>query len=652
MRKTASSVDPLLQVLKDPELDRSELSRRLSASLARNDATATLLDGSALILVCGVADERYDGFVDAVASVTANLAARAALREPAEQLLADAGELVARWFMSLEDPALPALAERVVLALDATDISADLRAAAAVAVLSYVNARVDPEKIWWVDLGMRRLLADPALAPRLEGECHAQLVFSYYTSSDIARGVALRRKREAAGKPVLELKLALLDARIAIGEGRIEAGRNALQRCESLLDSHSLMRAVDWHFLSSRLSMLDNRLGDALPHARLAVRLCMQANYPEQWMGSTVMQEGQVHTARGAPFEAVPFFERAGRASTGAQADYCWCLAHFASALGHADAGQDDAARAEVAAGFAIASRLGWGGFFRATPRVAARLCALALEAGVDSEFVRTVIADRQLEAGQPHFATWPWAIRIRTLGRFEIDVDQARLVLRGKVAKKPLELLQFVIASGGADVATTNATFALWPDLDGDNAKSAFNVALHRLRKLLGSDTAMTLELGRLSLDARSVWVDCLAFESLADQASVPLTASAAASARRAMALYAGHFMAEDEQQAWLAVTRTRLASKFKRLARALAARAVEQGAALEARSLLERAIEVDPLAEDSSRDLMQLLAAEGEVGAALAVFERCRATLAQALGVPPSPATLRLATSLRSEQ
>ncbi|MDQ6683744.1 MAG: hypothetical protein M3Z16_01340, partial [Pseudomonadota bacterium] len=508
------------------------------------------------------------------------------------------------------------------------------------------------EKVWWVDLAMRDLLADPSLAPRLEGECHAMLELSYYTSSEVARGVAPRRARQSAGKPALEIKLGLLDARIAIGDGLIAAGRSALQRCEGLLDSRSLVAAGQWHFLSSRLCMLDHRLSDALPHARLALRLFTQACYPEQWMGVIVMQEGQVHVARGAPFEAVKFFERAGRAATGAQADCCWCLARFASALGYADAGSEAEANTELAAGLAIARKLSWGGFFRAMPKVAARLCAMALEAAIETDFVRTIVADRRLDAGRLDLASWPWAIRVRTFGRFEIQLEQTPLALRGKVAKKPLELLQFVIASGGTDVATGNATFALWPDLDGDNAKSAFKVTLHRLRKLLRSDTAVTLELGRMSLDTRTVWVDCLAFELLANQAALPLaTPTAVSSAQRALTLYAGHFMAEDEQQAWLAVTRTRLASKFKRLSRALATHAIERGAASEARSLLERALEVDPLAEDSLRELMELLTAAGEPAAALAVFERCRQTLAQALGVPPSAATLRLAAALRQE-
>jgi LuxR family transcriptional regulator, maltose regulon positive regulatory protein len=280
---------------------------------------------------------------------------------------------------------------------------------------------------------------------------------------------------------------------------------------------------------------------------------------------------------------------------------------------------------------------------------VAARLCAWALQTGVEAEFARTVIADRRLQAEGIAAVEWPWPIRVRTLGRFEIEVDGTPLAMRGKVARKPLELLQFIIASGGNEVAASNAMFALWPDLDGDKARSAFNVAVHRLRKLLGRDDGVTLELGRLGLDTRVMWVDCLAFEALADPIAPPLTAATARHAQRAQELYRGHFLHDDEEHAWLLAHRSRLASKYRRLVRALAEHGAASADATGVRDLLERAIELDPLAEDLARLLMQHLASRGESAAALQVFERCAAAMGSLLGATPSAATREVATALR---
>jgi len=51
-------------------------------------------------------------------------------------------------------------------------------------------------------------------------------------------------------------------------------------------------------------------------------------------MGVTVMQEGQVQLAAGRFDDAAPFFERAARAASGTQADYCSCLTRPPAAPG------------------------------------------------------------------------------------------------------------------------------------------------------------------------------------------------------------------------------------------------------------------------------------------------------------------------------
>ena len=372
-------------------------------------------------------------------------------------------------------------------------------------------------------------------------------------------------------------------------------------------------------------------------------------------MGVTVMQEGQVQMAAGAFALATPFFERAGRAATGAQADFCWCLAHFARALAHFESGNDDAAACvELRKGLALACRMQWLGFFRPSPRVAAQLCAHALEHDIEPAFVRQVIAERRLDAVRADLSAWPWPIRVCTLGRFQIEHDGVALAFAGKVARKPLELLQFAIASGGSDVSTTTAMFALWRDLEGDKAKSAFNVALHRLRKLLGNDDAIQLELGRLSLNPKVVWVDCLAFEQLVDRSagtsSPVLTPQTAADLRRAVALYRGHFLHETEDEPWQMVCRTRLASKFKRSVLQLGRHASAPADALALRAVFEQALELDPMAEDLARALMQWLAERGEQAAALNVFEHCQAAIARGLGARPAATTLALVEHIRA--
>lgn len=645
----------LALALHDLGTGRDELRAAMAGFAAVGDARGRVLAASALIVFIGIADDDYTGFEEAAALLADGAVADLGpWLSAADALMVEAGVLIAGWFHALDAPGLADRASRIAQALGDPGIPAAVRCSAGLTALGYHHNSMDLSSVLWLELAMRPLLADPAIGRRLADEALHMFVQSLYQCEAGAEARALReRRRDAPPGPAVELKLRLLDAQIALGVGNAEAGRLALQAVEPLLDPRAPRPAGWWHLLSSRLHLLEERHRQALTHARLALRLGTESRLPERWMGVTVMQEGQVQMASGEHLAAVPFFERAGRATSGAQARFCWCLAHLARALHHSGRADTPAARTELSAGLALARELAWLNFFRASPRVAAAVCAAALEHGIETDFVREVIAERSLSAVRPDLSAWPWPIRVRTLGGLGIELNGKALSFRGKVAKKPLELLLFVVASGGSDVSASTLAFALWRDLEGDRAHSAFNVALHRLRKLLAHDDAVLLEHGRLSVNPKLMWVDCLAFEQLADQVGLPsgegLPAPARAAAERAIALYAGAFLHDSENDAWQVVYRSRLASKFKRMVTLLARAAIARGDHRDACALLERGLESDPLAEDLARDLMRQLIDSGEQAAALAVFERCRAAIEQVLGAKPAPATLALVAGLR---
>ena len=652
----------LALALHDIGQGRAELRDAAARFAALGDGRGQRLAASALVVFIGIADDDYTGF-EAAAALLAGWRDQPwdsqTMADPADALLAEAGALTAGSFMALDAPELAARAAAIAKSLADPAIPAPLRCCAGLAALGYHHIGMDLANVLWLELAMRPLLADAGVGPRLADEAFHMFVQSLYQCEAPERAVARRQRREQTGPaplPVIALKLALLDAQMALGAGQVNAGRQALDRAEPLLAPSAPRAAGWWHLLRSRLDLLEGRQRQALVHARLALRLASASHLPERWMGVTVMQEGHVLMSRGEYLAALPFFERAGQAATGSQARFCWCLAHLARAL-H-DAGHDEpaAAREQLALGLAHARELAWLNFFRATPAVAAAVCALALEQGIEAAFVREVIAERGLQAGRADLAEWPWPIRVRCFGGLRIEIGGELLAFRGKVAKKPLELMLFIIASGGADVSVATVAFALWRELDGDKARAALNAALFRLRKLLGDEDAVLLEHGRLGLNSKAVWVDALAFEQLSDSLGLPAAAAPAAlsvvaraAATRALVLYSGAFLNDSEDAAWQLVHRSRLASKLKRLVALLARDAVARGDSASARRVLERGLELDPLAEDSARELMRLLADTGEQAAALEVFARWRAAAERGLGAKAAPATLALVEHIR---
>ena len=122
-----------------------------------------------------------------------------------------------------------------------------------------------------------------------------------------------------------------------------------------------------------------------------------------------------------------------------------------------------------------------------------ARLCQRALEAGIEVEYVQRLVRVRRLTPAHPpiELESWPWALRIYTLGRFGVATDGAPVQVAGKVQQRPLALLKAIVALGGREVAEERLAEALWPEADGDGAHQALAVTLHRLRRLLGREEA-----------------------------------------------------------------------------------------------------------------------------------------------------------------
>ena len=187
-----------------------------------------MLAGAALVQCIGIADDDYAGFEDAVAAVHASAAEIDRLADAGDRLSARAGTLVAGWFRSLDDPALPELAAAIVRGLGDERIATPLRARAGLSALGFFETRARLEDVLWVELALRPLLADASIGARLADECHHMLVQAFYQCGAPERAQALRAQRlDVAGLPLppIVLKVLLLDAQLAIGEGRTDAGR-------------------------------------------------------------------------------------------------------------------------------------------------------------------------------------------------------------------------------------------------------------------------------------------------------------------------------------------------------------------------------------------------------------------------------------------
>ena len=302
-----------------------------------------------------------------------------------------------------------------------------------------------------------------------------------------------------------------------------------------------------------------------------------------------------------------------------------------------------------LAEALALSRAMDGATWLMAGPPASARLYDRALAAGIEVDHVQRLIRRHRLSPPDPATAaeTWPWPIRVYTLGRFELLRDGVPLRSNGKVQSKPLELLKCLLASGGLVVSQDQVADALWPDSEGDAADQTLRTTLHRLRKLLQHEEAVQLEDRQLHLDPRCLWADCLAFDRAAHHPQL----TDRDSLRLGLNRYRGLFL-PGESAAWAVACRERLRAQYMRMSERLGHLLEQEGDDAAAVDCYVRAIEVEPLAEIFYRRLMSTYARLERRPEALLVYQRCRQSLLSRLGVSPTAETqaLHLALAARS--
>ncbi|NVN90189.1 MAG: hypothetical protein HXX11_06255 [Desulfuromonadales bacterium] len=275
-------------------------------------------------------------------------------------------------------------------------------------------------------------------------------------------------------------------------------------------------------------------------------------------------------------------------------------------------------------------------------PKVWSLLCARALGAGIEVEYVHDLIRKQRLDLYElaADCENWPWPVKIYTLGRFELFIDGNRLEFSAKAPRRIMSFLKLLIACGEGGANEEQLTEIFWPDSDGDAAHNAFAISLHRLRKLLGSEKALQLRDGVLKFDPGFCWIDAHAFENLIDAEAGETAPTAERLTEKALSLYRGQYL-EASGEPWAILYRERLRTRYLRAVRI-------QGEYLEAGEnfgpaveLYCKGLEIEPTAEELYRRLMKCHLTAGQTSEAIAVYERCRTMLQTAMGIRPSRET-----------
>ena len=113
----------------------------------------------------------------------------------------------------------------------------------------------------------------------------------------------------------------------------------------------------------------------------------------------------------------------------------------------------DDAKQAlkkalEIGAARRFSTTLGW------VPQLMAPLLTYALEHDIERSYVRHLIHSRNLRPTVTSVADWPYPVKVKVLGGFEVAVDDEPVRFSKRPQHRTLALLKAVVAFGGENVS------------------------------------------------------------------------------------------------------------------------------------------------------------------------------------------------------
>ncbi len=406
------------------------------------------------------------------------------------------------------------------------------------------------------------------------------------------------------------------------------------------LPHQSLLNIQYYQSLKARENLFHRNLNEALSYANANLKLCEELGFFFNLVTAQTIKALVLHEM-GKPEEAEQYCNQAIDLARRIKARGDESRAYLVKALFAFDKKNESAGVRYLQKGFSLAREKGYFAHSLGRPNAFSKLCTKALEAGIEPDYVREFIRRRKIVPEKPprHLESWPWPVKIYTLGRFELQRDGEPVRFSGKVQPKPLLMLKALISLGGKNVREESMADLMWPEADGDVAHHSFEVTLHRLRRLIGLPEAILFQNGQVTLNENHCWVDVWAFEKiLADAESVRkggAAESAASLLQKAIDMYKGEFLSGEVEEPWMISLRERLRNGFLRSVKWSGQNWEKAGNWEKAIDCYQRGLAVDDLAEQLYSCLMICYEKTGQIAEALRTYQSCKKSLTEGLGI-----------------
>ncbi len=501
-----------------------------------------------------------------------------------------------------------------------------------------------------------RMHAESPRAGALQrGRWYLSAACAYFEAGAAAPAAALlaqaARLAASSGSRRLAFELGMTRIDAALKSHDVPGAAGQLDVIAAVLPSATAAQRAEYARLQARVLLSQRRFDEALRWSRDALASARASGYSGSHLRAFELEHAYALAGGGAPDEAVRALAGFSEGFAGAQRNAAVAIVDCLRFLA---GGETDLVL--LREGLAHAAAHGFIHLLARAGDCLARVCSRAFEAGIETAFCRRLVDAHRLVPPADAGSRWPWPVRVRTLGAFELEIDGKPYTPAHKSQDKPLELLKLLAccqASGRPTAAKDWIAGQLWPDAEAPQSRKSLDMAASRLRRVLGCDEALVAQEGRLGLSPRHVWTDVAALARV--QARVGghhdrlrsgreiARAAAHDDVAQLCEHYRGAFLPDDEERPWLLAGRDAVTTRVR--AMLLAADALLEGDDDERLAqLLERLAAVDPVSEHIARALMRIRMRQGRPAEALAVFRRTRDMLSMVLSLPPARETIAL--------
>ncbi len=605
-----------------------------------------------MLAVAAILQHHYYSYVDFspmlpwIDALEASLLRRHEFPSPTLELAVVTGLCSALMLCTPESPRLTWCTERMKQLMQ-TAVEPRAEAAAVTALMHYFAMNGLTEQARELAGAAERLAAQEELGPAARLEIFWVYAFYLHVTAERPRvqeclgaAIAITRHHNLAG---FEHRLRVSLLQTASATAQSQALADELARMESMAARlPPILSAHEWH-VRSMFCLARGDLEAALGYAQRALATMATAGWKTAHALCT-LGIAEILCEMGRLQDSVRYLTECAQLMTGVNSP----LMAFSRGLVEAEIarrqGLPEEFKRRLANTIALARAHGFAYAIHANSVYLSRLIPHALELGIETDYCLGVIRKHALSPPSRDVARWPWPVRIRTLGHFEVRIDGEPIAFQGRPQHKPFDLLKNLLVQREG-VESSLLMERLWPDLDGDSARNALDLALHRLRKLLRHKDAVILDQGRIQLDREQVWVDAFTLMRLCEAGHAEQDLES--EVEQLLQLYSGAFL-PDQDQPWTFAVRERLRSMFIRRVGVLARSLEEERRWAPLTDLYRRAVEVDPVAEEFYRGLIHCYSAQGRIAEARATYLRCKESLNRLLGVEPSAPTREVLSRL----